>query len=119
VSLAVGSSAPRENVDLILGAMGVTELISVIVSGDDVTRGKPDPQVFGTACRRLGMEPARCVVVEDAPAGIQAARAAGARTVAVLMHHAAEDFTGADLIVDRLSNLSVERLAELVEDKPV
>jgi beta-phosphoglucomutase len=111
--LAVGSSGPMANVKLVVGAMGVGELISVIVSGDDVSRGKPDPQVFTVACERLGLAPGRCVVVEDAPAGVTAARAAGARAVAILMHHPADAFDGADLIVDRLGDLSVKQLISL------
>jgi beta-phosphoglucomutase len=113
VRLAVGSSGPTANIDLVLGAMGVADLISVIVSGDDVTRGKPDRQVFTVACERLGLPPASCVVVEDAPAGVQAARAAGTRAVAVLIHHPPEAFDDADLIVTRLADLTAEQLASL------
>ena len=96
-----------------LDAMGVRQLVSVIVSGDEVTRGKPDPQVFSTACQKLGIPPSRCVVIEDAPVGVQAARAAGARVVAVLMYHPAGAFRGADNIVDRLGDLSVGQLRAL------
>ena len=115
VVLAVGSSAPLANIELVLEAMEVQDLIDVIVSGDDVTRGKPDPQVFSLACDRLGLSSHRCVVIEDAPAGIEAARAAGARTVAVLMHHSAEAFAEADRVVARLSDLSVDQLVALAQ----
>ena len=114
VLLAVGSSGPRENVDLVLEAMNARDLMSAVVSADDVTRGKPDPQVFTVACERLDLDPGRCVVVEDAPAGIAAARAAGTRTVAVLMHHPAEAFERADCVVSRLAELSGEQLKLLV-----
>jgi beta-phosphoglucomutase family hydrolase len=110
VLLAIGSSGPRENIELVLDRMGVADRFLVIVSADDVRRGKPDPQVFSLACERLGLAPAHCVVVEDAPAGVIAARRAGARAVAVLMHHPATAFDDADLIVDRLADLSVTRL---------
>jgi len=113
VRLAIGSSAPRENITLILDAMGVTSCVSAIVSGDDHERGKPDPQVFQLAVGRLGLEPSRCVVLEDAPLGVQAARAAGTRTVAVLLYHTAEAFDGADDIVSCLGELSVGRLVSL------
>jgi beta-phosphoglucomutase len=115
-ALAVGSSGPAENIDLVLSSMGVKGCISVVVSGDDVTRGKPDPQVFLLAAQRLGIEPGRCVVIEDAPVGVQAARAAGARTVAVLMYHPAEAFSEADLIVERLGDVSVALVVSLVGD---
>ncbi|MFQ5591539.1 MAG: HAD family hydrolase [Phycisphaerae bacterium] len=114
VKLAVGSSGPRANIDLVLEAMGVGELITAIVSGGDVTRGKPDPQVFTIACRHLKMDPRRCVVIEDAPAGIVAAHAAGTRTIAVLRHHPAEAFSKPDLVVQRLADLSVDSIVALV-----
>lgn len=111
--LAVGSSAPRANIELILNAMGIAECISAVVSGDEATRGKPDPQVFSIACEALGIPPARCVVIEDAPAGVQAARAAGAKAVALLLHHPSEEFGLADRIVERLADLSVEQVLAL------
>jgi beta-phosphoglucomutase len=114
--LAIGSSGPRENIELVVGAMDVAKYISAIVSGDDVSRGKPDPQVFMLAAERLGVRPARCVVIEDAPVGVQAARAAGMRTVGVLMYHPAEALQGADYMVQRLADLTVERVISLARD---
>ncbi len=75
--LGVGSSGPPENVMLVLEAMGIQDLLSAVVTGADVTRGKPDPEVFLTAAKRMNVPPSRCIVVEDASAGIQAAQAAG------------------------------------------
>ena len=114
VRLAVGSSGPRANIDLVLRALGATDRIPVVVSGDDVTRGKPDPQVFTLSATRLGIPANRCVVVEDAPVGIEAARAAGTRTVAVSIYHPARTFTGVDCVVDRLADLTADRLVSLV-----
>jgi beta-phosphoglucomutase len=111
VRLAIGSSGPRANLDLILSVMGVQDKIAVVVSGDDVTRGKPDPEVFTTAIGLLGLPASRCVVIEDAPAGIQAARAAGAFAVAVLSTHPAEEFSR--LEVSSQPQLLVRRLIEL------
>ncbi|MBL9149782.1 MAG: HAD family phosphatase [Phycisphaerae bacterium] len=81
--LAVGSSAPIENVDLAIDGMDARSHFSAVVTGDDVTRGKPDPQCFLLAAERLGVSPDRCIVVEDAPAGIAAALAARMRCVAI------------------------------------
>ncbi len=114
VRLAVGSSGPRENIALALSAMGVGDCFPIVVSGADVTCGKPDPQVFSLAADRLGVSPGRCVVIEDAPVGVQAARAAGARSVAVLIYHPAEAFEHADLVASRLADLSVDRIVSLV-----
>jgi beta-phosphoglucomutase len=112
--LAVGSSGPRANINLVLDAMGATGLFSAIVSGEDVTRGKPHPQVFSLACDKLRLEPRKCVVIEDAPVGVEAAKAAGTKVVAVLMQHPREAFLPADLIVDRLSDLTIGHLTTLV-----
>ena len=117
VRLAVGSSGPRANIELVLQAMDVDDLVTTIVSADDVTRGKPDPQVFTLSCERLGLPPAKCVVVEDAPVGVEAARTAGTRSVAVLLHHPREVFPDADLIVDRLGDLTAEALLSLVDER--
>ncbi len=112
--LAIGSSAPKANIDLVLEEMGLVDLFGVVVSGDEVTRGKPDPQVFTMACSRLGLAADRCVVIEDAPAGVTAAKRAGAKGVAVLIHHERSAFDGADLVVERLADLGVDDLYKLV-----
>jgi len=80
---AIASSAPRENVDVVLEAIGLASFFQTVVSAEDVTAGKPDPQVFLIAAERLGVPPSRCVVVEDAPAGVEAARRAGIRSIGV------------------------------------
>lgn len=113
--LAVGSSAPRENIDLILDAMNVTDLIEVVVSAGEVARGKPDPQVFSLACKRLRLAPGRCVVIEDAPAGVQAAKRAGCQCIAVAIHHGADALAGADTVVERLTELDVPAVLELAD----
>ena len=113
VRLAVGSSGPLLNIQIMLRGMGVLELFEQIVSAEDVTRGKPDPQVFALACARLGLPSERCVVIEDAPAGVEAARAAGTRVVAVQMHHSREAFAQADMIVERLADLQVADFIDL------
>jgi beta-phosphoglucomutase len=77
--LGVGSSGPPENVDLVLDKLGRRDTFRGVVTGRDVTRGKPDPQVFELAAQRLGLPPMRCVIIEDAPAGVAAAKAAGAK----------------------------------------
>jgi len=116
--LAIGSSAPRANIDLVLEEMGLVALFDVVVSGDEVTRGKPDPQVFTMACARMGLPADRCVVIEDAPAGVTAAKRAGAKGVAVMIHHERSAFAGADLVVGRLADIVVEDLYKLVGATP-
>jgi len=96
---AVASSAPRLNIATILDALGLADAFDAIAGEEDVHRGKPDPQIFLVAAERLAVPPARCVVVEDAPAGVEAARRAGMRTIGVGTAHGplAADLAAADL----------------------
>ena len=80
---AIASSAPGENVGVMLRALALDGMFEAIVSAEDVTRGKPDPQVFVAAAERLGVPADRCIVVEDAAVGVQAARSAGMRCIGV------------------------------------
>jgi beta-phosphoglucomutase len=116
--LAVGSSGPPENVQLTLERLGRARSFVVIVTGRDVTRGKPDPQVFQIAAERLGLPPARCIVVEDAPVGIAAARAAGMASVALVGTVPPERLAAADLVVGSLRELDASRLAALLDPAP-
>jgi beta-phosphoglucomutase len=118
VRQAIGSSAPRANLDLILEVMGVAKYFDALVGAEDTDRGKPDPQVFVVAARRLGVPPGRCLVLEDAVAGVQAARAGGMRCIAVRFvgHHseAALRQAGADLVVPSLEQVSAETVLRLL-----
>src|SRR6266487_5440920 len=80
---AIASAAPRANIDAILGALSATHIFQAIVSAEDVHRGKPDPEVYLVAASRVGVAPERCIVVEDAVAGIEGARRAGMRSIGV------------------------------------
>ncbi|MER7801926.1 MULTISPECIES: HAD family hydrolase [Streptomyces] len=100
---AVVTSATRRLAEARLDAVGV--LPKNLVAADDVTRGKPDPEPYLLGARILGVDPADCVVFEDAPAGLRAGRAAGMRTVALATTHAPAELD-ADLVVTDLSALS-------------
>ncbi|WAZ20500.1 HAD family hydrolase [Streptomyces cinnabarinus] len=100
---AVVTSATRRLAEARLDAVGI--LPKTLISADDITRGKPDPEPYLLAARQLGVDPARCVVFEDAPAGLQAGRAAGMTTVALATTHQAHELD-ADLVVKDLSALS-------------
>ncbi|MFN7992072.1 MAG: HAD family phosphatase [Bryobacteraceae bacterium] len=109
---AVASSAPRANIECVLDVIGLKADFHATVSAEDVQRGKPDPQVFLTAASRLGVPPERSIVVEDAPFGIEAARRAGMRNIAVT-----RDGTGfhADILVPSLADLSPDAFSRLIE----
>jgi beta-phosphoglucomutase len=111
--LAIGSSGPRANIELVVSALGVGSCFDALICAEDVTRGKPDPQVFLLSASRIGLPPARCVVVEDAPSGVAAAKAAGAKCAAVMMHHDRAALADADHVVERLADLKPEQLRAL------
>jgi len=81
---------------------------AIMISAEEISRGKPDPEGYLAAAARLGFSPADCVVIEDAPPGIEAAKAAGMRAIAIATTYPAEQLGAADLVVAQLANLSVE-----------
>ena len=96
IPVALATSAPEPNVTHTLAELGLAGEFPVIVRGDEVARGKPAPDVFIEAARRLGVEPASCLVFEDAPMGIEAAHAAGMRVVALTTSFQASHFDTLD-----------------------
>lgn len=92
IPVALATSAPKPNVIHTLAELNLTDAFPVIVRGDEVARGKPAPDVFIEAARRLGVDPAECLVFEDAPMGIEAAQAAGMRVVALTTSFQASHF---------------------------
>lgn len=112
--LAVGSSGPPENVALVLTRLGCRELFAAAVTGRDVTLGKPHPQVFLLAAERLGLPPERCVVIEDAPAGVEAALRAGMPCVGFASRgHTLEELHRATVRVSSLRAISSALIAGL------
>lgn len=113
----IGSSAPKINVDLILRVTGAESAFAAMSTADDTNRGKPEPDVFLIAARKLGVPPERCVVFEDAPAGIRAAKSAGMAAVGVAFatHHSPESLheAGADRVVASLETFSAAEALDL------
>jgi HAD superfamily hydrolase (TIGR01509 family) len=111
LKVAVVSSSPLERVNVSLEEVGLILEFDLIVSGDCCDRGKPDPEPFLLAARRLDVKPADCVVIEDAEAGVAAGKAAGMKVVAVRSpntHY--QDLSKADIIVDSLEVVNIELL---------
>jgi HAD superfamily hydrolase (TIGR01509 family) len=107
---AVASSAPRKNIEVVLEVLGMASFFDALVSAEDVTAGKPDPQVFQKGAERLGMPASRCIVVEDAVPGVEAARRAGMRCIGVSRKGL---LTGADVVVRSLVDLPIGTFEEL------
>jgi beta-phosphoglucomutase len=105
---AIASSAPRQNVEAILHSLHIE--FDAIVAAEDVRHGKPDPEVFLTAALRLGVPAAECVVVEDAPQGIEAARRGGMRAIGV----SRKATLAADLYAPTLAELPADAFEKLL-----
>jgi beta-phosphoglucomutase len=110
---ALASSAPRPNIDAAFEALALGRYLDAVVSADEVGRGKPDPAIFLEAARRLGCPPGRCVVVEDAPAGLEGARRAGMPSIGVLSSH--HPTLEADLVVPSLDALGADAFDRLLD----
>ena len=108
VALATGSM--RHEAELALGSLGIRERFHAIVTREDCVNGKPHPEPFLRAASGLGLSPGRCVVIEDSPGGIQAAKSAGMRCVAVTHSCAREQLREADLVVDDLGRVDLRAL---------
>lgn len=108
---AIASSGPRANAAAILAALDLGAAFAAVVAAEDVTHGKPHPEVFLVAAARLGVAPDRCVVLEDAPPGLEAGRRAGMPTIGVRSTHAALD---ADVVVAALTDLAADAFDRLI-----
>jgi beta-phosphoglucomutase family hydrolase len=115
IRMAIASSTVIENIRLIIGSLGIEKYFKAVITGHDVTEGKPSPQVFLLAAQRLGVNPANSIVFEDAVAGVKAAKSAGMHCVAITSTHPREKLAEADLIVDSLEEVSVKDLEKLLK----
>jgi beta-phosphoglucomutase family hydrolase len=113
IKSAIASSAPTENIDIILGELDIRELFQAVAWGTEVAEGKPSPGIFLLAAEKLEVSPERCVVIEDAIAGVRAARLAGMKCIAVTNSHPRNSLAEADLIVDSLETVTVPDLEQL------
>jgi HAD superfamily hydrolase (TIGR01509 family) len=114
--LAVATSGPPENVAFVMEGIGAEGLFDKIITSDDVTRGKPDPQVFLLAAEKLGLPAGRCVVFEDSVAGAQGAAAAGAALVGVATGH--DQLPHAARMIRDFTGITAEQTAGLILAHP-
>ena len=112
---AVCSSAPPANIETLLDEIGIRSCFQALVSASKMA-SKPDPAVFLTASRMLGVPPEQCIVIEDAPAGISGARRGGMKCVAVTTTSTAEYLQEADLVVRDLNELDEEQFLRLFQN---
>ena len=110
---AVGSSGNTPNVNFVLSKCGITPYFDAIANGDMITHGKPDPEVYLLAAKKLGLDPAECIVAEDAPVGIEAARRAGCAVVAIASTFDRSALFDYDLLIDNFTQISTDDLRKL------
>ncbi|AKG54109.1 HAD family hydrolase [Dehalogenimonas sp. WBC-2] len=114
---AVASSAPPENVALIIRELSLESLIDATVDATQVRKGKPDPEVFLKAAEKLGLDAGSCLVIEDAVAGVEAACCAGMAVIAVSNTHPQEKLDAADVVVVSLEEMDPPQVLELINAK--
>ena len=113
VKSAIASSAPLENIEIIIRGLHIEDCFDTIVCGMEVAEGKPSPQIFLLAAKKLGVPAGNCSVIEDAIAGVAAAKRAGMKCVAVTNSHPKNSLKKADLIVDTLEAVTITDLVGL------
>ena len=111
IPASVGSSTPRKNIDMVIELAALEGLFDAVVAADDVTNGKPNPEVFLKGAEKLGRQASRCVVFEDAFVGIEAGKAGGMKVVGIATTHPIEKLTLADLALHDLVNVDPVELA--------
>jgi beta-phosphoglucomutase len=112
--IALASSGNKPYIQLVLDKFKIKDFFDIVVSGDDVRFGKPNPEIYLVACKKLGFRPEECVVLEDAKNGIESAKAAGCKCIAIInLHTPAQDHSKADLILNSLEELSLETINSL------
>lgn len=112
--LAIGSSAPRENLSFVMERFALQDYFDACVTGEDVSNSKPAPDTFLKAAEKLSLPPSRCVVVEDSIQGIEAGKSAGMAVIAITTTRKRQDLKQADLIVDSLTELKAEEFLNLL-----
>lgn len=116
LKIALASSGTNRYIDVVLEKFEIVKYFEVIVSGDDVKKGKPDPETFSVAAKKLGLEPNECVVLEDATNGIKSAKAAGCQCIAVKNSNTPpQDLSLADVAIDSLNKFSKELISSIDE----
>lgn len=113
IKTAIASSAPLENIEIIIKGLKIENYFQAIASGLEVDEGKPSPQIFLLAAEKLGVEPGNCVVIEDAITGVAAAKTAGMKCIAVTNSHPVDRLEKADVIVDSLEKVGIKELASI------
>jgi len=110
IPIAIGTSAPRSNVDFVLAHTGLGDYFSVILDESNVVQGKPNPEIYLKVAAKMGYEPDRCVVFEDSLSGVESARRAGAKVVGVATTHTFDELSHTDFVILDFTDLNPVKL---------
>jgi beta-phosphoglucomutase len=112
---AIGTSAPISNVDFTLDRTGTRKYFNIILNDTFVTHSKPHPEIYLKCAQALGLPNSQCIVIEDSLSGVQAAKAAGSKVIGITTTHPADELSHCDLVIDDFTDLSVGKIAALVQ----
>ncbi|TDT50372.1 HAD family hydrolase [Fonticella tunisiensis] len=116
IKIALASSSPMENIELVLEKFGIGDYFESVISGENLERSKPAPDIFLKSAEKLGVNPENCVVIEDSHNGVKAAKAAGMKCVGFKnINSGNQDLSMADIIVYSIEDVNIERLKALFE----
>jgi HAD superfamily hydrolase (TIGR01509 family) len=111
---AIGTSAPRANVDFTLAKTGTGKYFHIVLDESFVTKGKPDPEIYSKCAAALGFPAERCIVFEDSISGVQAGRAAGCKVIGVTTTHTSDELGDIDLAIQSFEGITIEKLLTVV-----
>ena len=114
VQMAIATSAIPENVDFVTKQLNIASYFNVVVNETHVTKGKPDPQVYTLTAKKLGYDPANCVVIEDSMSGVLSGLAAGCKVIGLTTTHDRDELSNTHLIIDDFKDLNFEKVSSLV-----
>ena len=115
IPLAVCTNAPIANLDFMLEETGIRPYFKVLIDASQVSKGKPDPEIYLKAARLLDVPPARCIVMEDSTVGVEAGLRAGMKVVGITTTHTAAELAHTHLVIDDFEELTVDKLGALLQ----
>lgn len=115
--LAIGTSAPWENAEFILSGLNIKHYFSAILSSEDVSVGKPHPEIYQKAASGIDLLPEQCIVFEDSLAGVMAGKNAGCSVIGITTTHSKEELSNCELVIENFNNLKPQDLHKLIYKK--
>lgn len=104
---AIATTAPEKNREQVFHALHIRDYFAVVVGDEDTKKGKPDPEIYHTTARALGVEPSQCIVFEDSPVGVKAATAAGMKVIGICTHGTPDELHEASAVVENFSSITL------------